>query len=158
MTGTVSYSDVWDFNPPKKGESWRGEAGDYRVALARLFLPGKPFQIESETVDFVLEPGWSHYKIGGVQRAPIETSYSAKGRALITEIANHLDNKPKNKTLTIAQTARLLVALSRSTFEPAPSVRLCITLDNLPRDGSKPDLFNGILILRNFLGEDWRLS
>ena len=50
FSGTMRFTDIWDFDPKPFGSSGRSTAGELKTRVAAGFLPGRAFNIDSETV------------------------------------------------------------------------------------------------------------
>ena len=50
FSGTMRFTDFWDFDPKPFGSSGRSTAGELKTRVAAGFLPGSPFDIDSVTV------------------------------------------------------------------------------------------------------------
>ncbi|WP_410670244.1 DUF4157 domain-containing protein [Amycolatopsis sp. cmx-4-68] len=50
FTGSMRFSDFWDFDPKPFGTSGRPVAAEIKVRIAAMGLPGRPFAITSATV------------------------------------------------------------------------------------------------------------
>jgi hypothetical protein len=50
FSGTMRFTDIWDFDPKPFGSSGRSTAGELKTRVASGFLPGRAFNIDSETV------------------------------------------------------------------------------------------------------------
>jgi hypothetical protein len=49
FVGGMTFYDVWDFDPKPFGTSGRSTAGELKTRVAAAFLPGRPFEIFSES-------------------------------------------------------------------------------------------------------------
>lgn len=50
FSGTMRFTDIWDFDPKPFGSSGRSTAGELKTRVAANFLPGRSFNIDSDTV------------------------------------------------------------------------------------------------------------
>ncbi len=50
FSGTMTFTDIWDFDPKPFGSSGRSTAGELKTRVAAGFLPGRSFNIDSVTV------------------------------------------------------------------------------------------------------------
>lgn len=160
VVGTVSYFDRWDFDiqettkgkPGTEYHAGRDQTTNTRVRLANLFLPGRPFDITSETVAFEILPGDYRFLINGDSTYTESVEYSAKGKAIIKRVREHSEEKRPTGPLGFMASARLLLGLSRIAFEPGQrNSKLCIQPRNFPtkretiskRHGISPDDISG---------------
>ena len=50
--GKMTFHDTWDFDPKNFGTGGRSLQGELKTRFAQHLLPGNPFKVESEEVDF----------------------------------------------------------------------------------------------------------
>lgn len=83
--GTMKFTDFWDFDPKKFGTSGRSTAGELKTRFAATFLPGSPFDIDSETVP-VSQTNLQQVASWGANFTPVHVGDNAQRTALDIDV------------------------------------------------------------------------
>lgn len=82
--GKARVYDRYDFNPSVSSakESWRGRDSELRVRIAHIALPGKPFEISSDWMDFNFDLPKYEYDLINDGNNSESSGYSKHGERL----------------------------------------------------------------------------
>ncbi|NBW82640.1 hypothetical protein EBR21_12890 [bacterium] len=113
--GKARVKDLYDFNPSESAakDSWRGRDTELRVRIAHVGLPGKPFEVVSDWMNFSFDyPGYSDDLIQeGVNSA--KSGYSSYGEELQLILMTELRSERWSKASSLGKLEILLKTMKR---------------------------------------------